>query len=234
VISRQSSVVRVNGDIADAGRGTIHAAAIIDFLQPIEIFYHNVLTLLRSAGWLACVIYATVPSFWLVIHPRAEYWRTRQRSPYRVLIPLWIGMWVALGIITAPWRNVELYQAAWTWVPAAMLLAAGLWIYKRSGSGFSPAQLGGLPEVMPGHREQRLVTSGIRSHIRHPVYLGHLCEMLAWSVGTGLAVCCVLTAFALLTGAIMVHLEDKELEQRFGEEYQQYKRKTPAILPRVS
>ena len=31
----------------------------------------------------------------------------------------------------------------------------------------------------------------------------------------------------------MIRLEDKELEQRFGEEYRQYKRKTPAILPRV-
>ncbi len=86
---------------------------------------------------------------------------------------------------------------------------------------------------MPGHREQRLVTSGIRAHIRHPVYLGHLCEMLTWSVGTGLAVCYGLTAFALVTGAIMIRLEDRELEQRFGEAYREYRRKVPAVLPRV-
>ncbi len=86
---------------------------------------------------------------------------------------------------------------------------------------------------MPGHREQRLVTSGIRAHIRHPVYLGHLCEMLAWSVGTGLAVCYGLTAFALVTGAIMIRLEDRELEQRFGEAYREYRRQVPAVLPRV-
>ena len=91
----------------------------------------------------------------------------------------------------------------------------------------------GLPEVIPGHREQRLVISGIRARVRHPIYLGHLCEMLAWSVGTGLAVCFGLTVFALVTGAIMIRLEDAELEQRFGEEYRQYKRKTPAMLPRV-
>jgi len=189
--------------------------------------------LLRGIGWLACVIYATIPSFWLAIHPRAEYWRLRRRSPYRLLIPIWVGMWVALGVITAPWRNPLLYRTAWTWAPAAVLFAAGLWIYKRSGADFSPAQLGGFPEVMPGHREQRLVTSGIRAHIRHPVYLGHLCEMLAWSVGTGLAVCYGLTAFALVTGAIMIRLEDRELEQRFGEAYREYRRQVPAVLPRV-
>jgi len=57
--------------------------------------------------------------------------------------------------------------------------------------------------------------------------------MLTWSVGTGLAVCYGLTAFALVTGAIMIRLEDRELEQRFGEAYREYRRKVPAVLPRV-
>ena len=39
------------------------------------------LALLHTIGWLACVVYATIPSFWLIIHPRAEYWRLRGRSP---------------------------------------------------------------------------------------------------------------------------------------------------------
>ena len=98
-------------------------------------------------------------------------------------------MWVVVGAGTARWRDLPLYATPWSWLPAALLFAAGVWIYRRSGAGFSAAQLGGLPELIPGHREQRLITSGIRSRVRHPVYLAHLCEMLAWSVGTGLAVC---------------------------------------------
>jgi protein-S-isoprenylcysteine O-methyltransferase Ste14 len=77
------------------------------------------------------------------------------------------------------------------------------------------------------------VTSGIRSHVRHPIYLGHFCEMLAWSLGTGLAVCYGLAAFALITGVIMIRLEDAELEKRFGGEYQAYRKKVPALLPRM-
>ncbi len=188
---------------------------------------------LHMIGWLACVIYATIPSFWLNIHPHVDYWRSRPLSPYRLLIPLWIGMWVVLGVATAPWRNMLLYSTPWTWGPAAFLFAAGFWIYRRSGAGFSRCQLGGLPEVVAGHRDQRLVTSGIRAHVRHPVYLGHLCEMLAWSVGTGLAVCYGLTAFAAVSGMAMVRFEDKELEQRFGEEYRRYRQKVPAVLPRI-
>lgn len=189
------------------------------------------LIFLRTIGWLACVVYATIPSFWLVIHPRVEFWRSRQRSPYRILIPLWMAMWVGVGASTAAWRELRLYTTAWSWLPAALILGAGLWIYRQSRAGFSVAQLGGLPELIPGHREQRLITSGIRARVRHPVYLGHLCEMLAWSVGTGLVVCYGLTLFAVVTGTIMIGLEDKELEQRFGEEYRAYRRRVPAVVP---
>jgi protein-S-isoprenylcysteine O-methyltransferase Ste14 len=31
----------------------------------------------------------------------------------------------------------------------------------------------------------------------------------------------------------MIRLEDAELERRFGDAYRQYKRETPAVLPRV-
>ncbi len=194
--------------------------------RTVQTFFHRI-------GWLACVVYSTIPSFWLAIHPHVAYWRSRSRSPYRVLIPLWFGMWIVLGALTLPWRNSLLYDTRWTWLPAVLLFAAGIWIYRRAGAGFSPAQLGGLPEMMSSHPEQRLVISGIRARLRHPVYLGHLCEMLAWSLGTGLTVCYGLTVFAMVSGAIMVRLEDRELEQRFGDEYRRYKRTTPAILPRV-
>lgn len=188
---------------------------------------------LNFVGWLACVVYSTIPSFWLVIHPRVDRWRS-QRSPYRVLVPLWMAMWAAMGAISWRWREVAFYTTPWTWIPAVPLFASGLWLYFQSGKEFSAKQLGGLPELLPGHREQRLVTSGIRARVRHPVYLGHLCEMLAWSLGTGLIVLYALTLFAILTGAIMIRLEDAELEQRFGEEYRLYRKSVPTIIPALS
>ena len=191
------------------------------------------LTVLHRIGWVACVVYATIPSFWLMVHRWTNYWRSRRTSPYRVLVPIWVGMWVLLGLIASPWRDLLLYDSWWTWIPAAVLFAIGAWIYRRSGTGFSAVQLGGLPEVTLGHREQKLAISGIRAHVRHPVYLGHFCEMVAWSVGTGLTVCYALTTFALVTGAIMIRLEDRELEQRFGEEYRDYRSRVPAILPKI-
>ncbi|MGA8866772.1 MAG: isoprenylcysteine carboxylmethyltransferase family protein [Candidatus Sulfotelmatobacter sp.] len=188
---------------------------------------------LQTVGWIACIIYATIPGFWLVIHPRVEYWRARPRSPYRVLLPVWIAMWLLLAAITSPWRNVVIDHRWWCWIPAAGLFCVGLSLYKFSGSSFSWRQLGGLPEILPHHREQRLVTTGIRARVRHPVYLGHLCEMFAWSLGTGLAVCWALTAFAMVTGAVMIRMEDAELEKRFGEQYREYRTHVPGVVPRI-
>jgi protein-S-isoprenylcysteine O-methyltransferase Ste14 len=186
---------------------------------------------LQIVGWLACVVYSTIPLFWLMVHPRAHRWRERQRSPFRVLVPAWIVMWIGVGALTGPWRNVVLYSTSLSWIPAALLFAAGIFLYSRSGAHFSWSQLGGLPEVRARNHAQRLITTGIRARVRHPVYLGHVCEMLAWSVGTGLAVCWILTAFAIVTGAVMIRMEDAELEKRFGVEFVTYRQRVRAVLP---
>jgi protein-S-isoprenylcysteine O-methyltransferase Ste14 len=188
---------------------------------------------LRTLGWLICVVYSTIPAFWLMIHPRAQRWRERTRSPFRILLPSWIVMWLAMAALTFPWRGSVFYSTPWLWIPAALLFSAGLFIYSSAGAYFSWSQLAGLPEVRAGNH-QTLVTTGIRSRIRHPIYLAHLCEMLAWSLGTGLAVCWAMSAFAIVTGAIMIRLEDAELAKRFGEVYLAYHVRVPAVLPRLA
>jgi protein-S-isoprenylcysteine O-methyltransferase Ste14 len=188
---------------------------------------------LQLIGLLVCVVYSTIPAFWLMVHPFAERWRARRRSPFIVLLPAWMAMWVVVALVTRSWRDVLLYRADWPWGPAALLFVCGLYLYSQSGKNFNAKQLGGVPEVHGGNRDQQLVTDGIRSRVRHPVYLAHLCEMLAWSTGTGLAVCWGLTAFAVVTGAVMIRMEDAELEKRFGHSYRAYRNAVPAVVPRV-
>src|ERR1017187_1984570 len=132
---------------------------------------------LQLIGWLACAVYSTIPAFWLMIHPFAERWRARRRSPYLVLLPAWFTMRFIVAPASGPWRDVTVYSTAWAWIPAALLFAPGLFLYAKSGKSFSAKQLGGLAEVHGRNRDQRLVTDGIRARVRHPVYLAHLCEI---------------------------------------------------------
>lgn len=188
---------------------------------------------LQTLAWLACVVYSTVPLFWILIHPFAEYWRSRRRSPHFVLLAVWMALWATFAAASAPWRQVTLYSVPWSWGPAALFLSVGVWLYVRSGKHFTGKQLRGDPELHAGHTEQRLVVTGIRARVRHPIYLGHLCEILGWSIGSGLAVCYGLTLFTVISGAFMVRMEEQELERRFGQDYRSYRERVPALLPRI-
>ena len=193
----------------------------------------RIFLILQSVAWLACIVYSTIPAFWLAIHPFAGYWRERRWHPFALLVPLWVALWVVLTVITAPWRHIQIYDFPLAWLPAALLISAGIWIYRRAGAAFSWPQLGGMPEIRVSRRAPRsLAASGIRAHLRHPIYLGHLLEMLAWSLGSGLVVCFALVALGAATGAIMIAMEDRELEKRFGEAFRLYKNSVPAIFPR--
>lgn len=141
-------------------------------------------------------------------------------------------MWMVVAVATASWRHLTFYAEPTLWIPAALLFSTGMWLYRASARGFTAQQLGGIPELHADHPEQHLATSGIRSRVRHPVYLAHLLEMFAWSIGTGLAVCYALSAFAIVTGFFMIRSEERELAARFGELYERYRRSVPALIPR--
>ncbi|HWR17587.1 MAG TPA: isoprenylcysteine carboxylmethyltransferase family protein [Terriglobales bacterium] len=193
------------------------------------------MSLIAYLGWIACCIYASIPSFWLVIHPRAGMWRTRKhqgKAVYKFLVPMWMSMWVALYLVTYPFRHVLLYRHKWTWLIAILFFAGGLFLYHKGRHGFSPLQLSGHHELEPDRHAQRLVIQGIRERVRHPIYLGHLLEMIGWSIGTGMLACWILTMFAVLTGIFMIRTEEGELVQRFGNDYREYQKRVPAIMPK--
>ena len=188
---------------------------------------------LQTSGWVLCVVYASIPLFWLAIHPFAARWRARRKSPYQLLLPGWATAWIVVGLLTLRWRSQLFYESRWSWVPVIVSFLCGFWLYYKSTRSFSRRQVSGMPELLGANQEQRLNVSGIRARIRHPMYLGHFCEMLGWSIGTGLSVCYGLTVFAIALGIIMVQMEDAELEARFGEEYRAYRKAVPAFLPKI-
>lgn len=186
--------------------------------------YRSLLTL----AWLVGTIYATIPLFALIVRPFAKFLCER-RLRLLVIIPSWFGMLAVVYFLTWQSRESVLYRTPAAWLAAAFLFATAILIYPRSRLHFFHIQVAGRRELEPG-RERQLITSGIRQHIRHPVYLAHLCMLLALTVGSGEIVLYGLTVFALLTGWPMIWQEEAELERRFGEEYLAYKRAVPAVL----
>jgi protein-S-isoprenylcysteine O-methyltransferase Ste14 len=191
---------------------------------------HSILDIM---GLAVCSVYCTIPLFWLVFHPFVERWRKHGRRTFSVILPLW-GIFIAAAFALCwPFRHLHLYESYVPWVLGVAFLLAGLSIYRSASHGFDRAKVSGVAELEPHSHEQKLVMTGIRAQVRHPIYLGHLCEVFGWTVGTGSLALCALLAFAAVTGALMIRKEDAELEARFGEVFRQYRESVPALLPKL-
>ena len=72
-----------------------------------------------------------------------------------------------------------------------------------------------------------LVTVGIFAYVRHPMYLGYILAYLGCILGTLSLLSLIPWLFIIRLYIKMVNYEEQRLEQRFGEEYTEYKRKVP-------
>ncbi len=182
---------------------------------------------------LACSGYGTIPLFWLVVHPFAERWRKHGRRVYLFILPAWAAVIAIVFLILRPFRFSHFYLSWFAWAPASIFFMLGFSIYSAAFRSFHHTQVSGLAEIEPGKHRQQLITTGIRSRVRHPIYLGHLCEICGWCIGTGLIPVYGLAMFAIITGSVMIHTEDRELEKRFGEAYREYRTRVPSVVPRL-
>jgi protein-S-isoprenylcysteine O-methyltransferase Ste14 len=181
--------------------------------------------------WILAVVDGTIPSFWLCVHPFVAWWRRRSTFTLFGLGLVWIVLWAVAAGLTWPLLFQVEYHVWWSWPGGALFWVAGLALYRAAKRGFTDEQLFGRSEFRPQTAEQRLVTTGIRSHIRHPIYAGHLCLLLGSAVSSGLIANYLLLAWYLLTLPVMLHFEERELVGRFGMAYEDYKRRVPAIIP---
>lgn len=91
-----------------------------------------------------------------------------------------------------------------------------------------------IREVRPAHFTGRLVTGGLFARVRNPIYSAFIflecpgLSILLWS-WPGLAL--PLVGYALFRRWIPV--EEARLQQRFGAEYAAYRRRVPALVPRL-
>ena len=82
--------------------------------------------------------------------------------------------------------------------------------------------------------DHELVRNGPYARVRHPIYLGLLLFLLAMAVALGHWLQLVVAVPLYLAGTrIRTRIEERLLEQTFGETYRDYRNSTPALLPRL-
>ncbi len=170
---------------------------------------------------------------WLGIHPFAGFWR--RLGPvwtYSILgvptLAYMVGAFLARDWILAVDFGISYLLTAL----AVLALLAGARIAIRRRKHLTVGILSGLPELSGRRYPGRLLTEGPYARIRHPRYVEALLWTLAYALFANHLAPYLVIVGALPVIYLLVVLEERELRDRFGEEYIEYCRRVPRFVPR--
>ncbi len=142
-----------------------------------------------------------------------------------------LGAFVHAGYMNGPyvprgwWTNIFV-AGGW------LFLITGAILFVRSVFTFGVDNATMLYVYYP--QEGRIVNSSIYGILRHPLYAGALRAMIGLALlnGNGNSIVFALFPQLLVTGWLRL-VEEKELIERFGQSYLDYRRRVPAFWPKL-
>jgi len=181
--------------------------------------------------WLIVAIWMVWEGYWIVsafgtkCAEQKESWISRGPivigivlAACLLLFPYWFG-----GFIDRSFTG----QGDATYFPGLWLAIGGIgfafWARHVLGRNWS-----GRVTIKEGHE---LVTAGPYRWVRHPIYTGALLGFTGSALALGRVggLIAIAIMFAIFTRKIW--LEEKMLDQHFGERYAEYRHKTKALIP---
>lgn len=184
---------------------------------------------------VALLVVATFPSgllFWFVVHPFIGFWR--RRGP-KITYTVVIAMLLALATVLVLARGVLLeteYGTNYVLVALAglfYLIAAAIELRCRKHLKFRT--LVGMPELVPEPVTGKLLTGGIYGRVRHPRYVSAFFGVVAVALFSNYLAAYVIAGAMVPVLYALTFFEERELHDRFGEEYAAYSRRVPKFVP---
>ncbi len=191
---------------------------------------HSFTDLLALATLL---LWPAIPLFWIPVHLAPGFFRRLGFFTY--VLPL--VTWLPLAFATFAEREILLqYKIEFNIavkIAGAILFILGAGLQLWTLFLLTTPVIIGMPEVtqtVPG----KLMTRGPFAVMRHPTYLSHTMMLLGLFLFTAVtAIGAVTILDAAAVNAVVIPLEEKELLQRFGKEYEDYRRRVRSrFLPK--
>lgn len=194
-----------------------------------ESLKRDIVTTIYLAGWTLLAIIRIRARFASARRPTVV---NRKDSREIVLLAqLAIGMAVLpLVYVFTPYLDFANYrfQDATAWVGAAVM-AGALWLFWRCHAALRE----NFSDSLQLRRGHELITTGVYTHIRHPMYAGgwlwslaHVLLLHNWIAGWS-----SLLTFGILYFA-RVPREEQMMLERFGNQYRAYMDRTGRVIPR--
>ena len=111
-----------------------------------------------------------------------------------------------------------------------ILAGSGIVVVKAAFKSYDTRAFLGLGSL---DGEKTFQTNGLLKSVRHPLYSGSILVIVGYflfdpKIGTAVSV-----GLMILYFIIGIQFEEKKLIRDFGEQYLEYKRKTPMLIPRL-
>jgi protein-S-isoprenylcysteine O-methyltransferase Ste14 len=87
-----------------------------------------------------------------------------------------------------------------------------------------------MPAIKVDHK---LIRTGPYSLVRHPIYTGILFGIAGTAIIIGEPVVLIAFLLILVISLWKIQMEEKYLQEEFGEDYTRYKKEVPALIPFV-
>ena len=184
--------------------------------------------------FIAVLMLVSVPPavvLWYAIHPFARAWRRiGYGATYLVLlVPAGLLAW-ALFHYRGVLLGRDLGSQPLLFALAVLAAVPAAIIARRRRKLLTQRILMGAPELSPSDKG-RLLTDGIYARTRNPRYIEFILFVLAYVAFANFVGTWVLWLSTFPAIHLVVLLEERELRDRFGAEYDEYCRRVPRYLP---
>jgi len=186
-------------------------------------------------GVVGIVTYPPALLFWFVVHPWVRLWRRLgPAGTYFVMVPVLASLGSLLFQVRARLLGADL-GTNWPLVGVALVFyAVSISLEPTYRRQLRVTTLLGIPELSrPSRRNGTLLTDGVHRVVRHPRYLSVVIGVIGYALIVNYVGLYVVALAALPTLFVIAVLEERELIDRFGEEYRAYQREVPRFIPRL-
>ena len=184
---------------------------------------------------LAIIVVVVLPPaliYWFIVHPLARYWRRLGPAWTISIVSAALSVLMAvLWIYRAGLLGQDLDSNLALMIAGAVILSASWWIAFLRQKHLTLRILVGVPELETRSGTGKLLTQGIYAKTRNPRYLEVFFGILGFALIANFFGAYMTVLLSLPTLQAIVLIEERELRERFGEEYVDYCRRVPRWLP---
>jgi len=185
---------------------------------------------------VGCLLVIGLPpglAWWFVIHPFVGFWRRiGVRSTLAIVIVLALLMVLGLYRVRDALLGSDLGTSGVTITVAGILLCATTFIALQRRKLLTTRILAGAPELEKGGRGGTLITEGPYARCRNPRYVEVILGVFAYAFFSNYLGAYAVALLSVPVVHMIVLLEERELRDRFGAEYEAYLARVPRYLPR--